>query len=446
MTSGPRHHIAALTGLRAVAALMVVGTHAFFWTGNYTEDAFGYFGARLEAGVALFFALSGYLLFRRWVHSQRTGAPLPATWQYLRRRARRILPAYWIVITVVYLVYLVRDAGPFGRGWNGYLRNMTLTQIYGYGHAHESLTQMWSIAIEASFYLVLPAAGWAITVLIRRRNPAPYQALLFVVLLAAMSPLWIWATHSDGFYALPGIDAAGVDITAQLWLPGFFAWFAGGMALAVIEPELRDRGWLGPGIGRERSPGRSRGRTIRGLGTGACLLVAGGAYAAACTAFAGTGTIMPADLSQSLTKNSLYTVFAVATLTPLVLARTGSRPGPYERFLASRPIVWLGGISYEIFLIHLLVMDLMMDAIGYRPFHGSIFTLFEVTILVTVPLAWLLARLTQPRRERRPRTRRTRSGDGRPQPRQRPVAENSSSTAFASDKSTPSPATQSSSK
>src|SRR5699024_11002297 len=98
-----RHHVAALTGLRAIAALAVAGTHAFFWTGGYTDDTVGRFGARLEIGVALFFALSGYLLTRPWVRAAVRAGPgrarLPGTAEYLRRRARRILPAYWVTVT-----------------------------------------------------------------------------------------------------------------------------------------------------------------------------------------------------------------------------------------------------------------------------------------------------------------------------------------------------------
>lgn len=57
--------IAPLTGIRTIAALAVCLTHAAFWTGNYTDDAVGRLFARFEIGVAIFFVLSGYLLFGR---------------------------------------------------------------------------------------------------------------------------------------------------------------------------------------------------------------------------------------------------------------------------------------------------------------------------------------------------------------------------------------------
>ena len=70
----------------------------------------------------------------------------------------------------------------------------------------------------------------------------------------------------------------------------------------------------------------------------------------------------------------------------------------YARLLASRPMVFLGEISYEIFLIHLLTMELVMVEILRMPIYtGSMPMLFVVTFIVTVPLAWLLHRLTRVR-------------------------------------------------
>src|SRR6185437_5377153 len=56
--------VASLTGVRAVAALLVVGTHAAYTTGKYTHGYWGLVGSRMEIGVPIFFVLSGYLLFR----------------------------------------------------------------------------------------------------------------------------------------------------------------------------------------------------------------------------------------------------------------------------------------------------------------------------------------------------------------------------------------------
>ena len=93
-------------------------------------------------------------------------------------------------------------------------------------------------------------------------------------------------------------------------------------------------------------------------------------------------------------KVGFYAAIATLMVAPLAL---GDR-GLYARFLASRPMVFLGEISYEIFLIHLLTMELVMvEIVRYPIYTGSMGILFIVTFVVTVPLAWLLHRFTRVR-------------------------------------------------
>ena len=87
---------------------------------------------------------------------------------------------------------------------------------------------------------------------------------------------------------------------------------------------------------------------------------------------------------------------SIATLAvaPLALGDEGW----YSRLLASRPMVWLGEISYEIFLIHLVTMELVMvEILQYPIYNGSVWLLFLGTMVVTMPLAWLLHRFTRVR-------------------------------------------------
>jgi peptidoglycan/LPS O-acetylase OafA/YrhL len=350
----------ALTGLRAVAALLVIGTHAGFWTGHYTPDTLGYLYARLEVGVAVFFVLSGYLLFRPWVRSVAEGRPWPSTSGYAWHRARRVLPAYWIVVLTTYLLYRVRDdGGVTGLGWSGLWRNLTLTQIYGFGHLHTGLTQMWSLAVEVSFYAALPLLAWlAIRVCCRSRwRPG----LLIVVLCgyACVTPLWIVFTHNSDV----------VDVTARLWLPGFAVWFVGGMVLAVLA---------------------QAGHRIR---PGVVAVGALAAFALACTPAAGEATIVPDDPAVAFTKSVLYLVVAMLLVAALTLGRP---QGLLRRLCGWAPLVWLGVISYEIFLVHLVVIEFVMDMLGYASFQGSAVGVFVVTTVFSIPVAWALHRLLLP--------------------------------------------------
>ena len=70
--------VASLTGVRALAALLVVATHAAYTTGKYTHGYAGLVYSRMEIGVPIFFVLSGYLLFGPWVRAAAAGSPAPS--------------------------------------------------------------------------------------------------------------------------------------------------------------------------------------------------------------------------------------------------------------------------------------------------------------------------------------------------------------------------------
>lgn len=360
----------ALTGVRAVAALLVVLTHAAYTTGKYPQGFTGSFWSRAEIGVPIFFVLSGFLLFRPWVRAAAAGLPSPSVRRYAWHRVRRIMPAYVVTVLVAYAVYHFREAGPNpGHTWEGLLRNLTLTQIYTdnylYSYLHQGMTQMWSLAVEVAFYLVLPVLACLLLVVLCRRRWLPGLLLTGLGVLFAISPAWLWLVHSTEF--LP--DAA------PLWLPTYLAWFVGGMLLAV---------WEATGA-----------RAYAML----CLPLAVICYLIAATPLAGAPTTSPALLSEALVKTVFY--MAIATLVVAPLALTGSAPGRngwYYRAMASRPMVFLGEISYEIFLIHLILMELVMvEVLRFPIYTGSMWALFFGTMVATIPFAWLLHRLTRVR-------------------------------------------------
>ena len=58
--------------------------------------------------------------------------------------------------------------------------------------------------------------------------------------------------------------------------------------------------------------------------------------------------------------------------------------------------MWLGEISYEFFLVHVLVLEVVMDLLNYRVFSGNVVVAFVVTTAISIPVAWLLHRATRP--------------------------------------------------
>ncbi|MGZ8803535.1 MAG: acyltransferase family protein, partial [Mycobacterium sp.] len=168
----------SLTGIRAVAALLVVLTHAAYTTGKYPQGYLGLVYSRMEIGVPIFFVLSGFLLFAPWVKATASGGPPPSVRRYAWHRVRRIMPAYAVTVVAAYLVYHFRTAGPNpGHTWEGLFRNLTLTQIYTddylYSFLHQGLTQMWSLAVEVAFYAVLPLLAYLLLVVLCRRRWRP---------------------------------------------------------------------------------------------------------------------------------------------------------------------------------------------------------------------------------------------------------------------------------
>lgn len=357
--------VSSLTGVRAVAALLVVATHAAYTTGKYTHGYLGLVYSRMEIGVPIFFALSGFLLFRPWVNAVRTGGPAPSLGRYSWHRVRRIMPAYAVTVLAAYLIYHFREAGPNpGHTPMGLLRNLTLTQIYTdsylYSYLHQGLTQMWSLAVEVAFYVLLPVLAWLLLVVVCRRRWRPGLLLTGLAALALISPAWLVLVHTTHW--LPD--------GARLWPPTYLVWFLAGMLLTVLQAMgVRCFGFI-------------------------ALPIALICYFIVSTPIGGEPTTSPKLLYEALIKTGFYAVIAALVIAPLAL---GNR-GWYARILATRPMVWLGEISYEIFLVHLILMEIAMVEVLRKPVYtGSPLALFVVTMMLTIPVAWLLHRFTRVR-------------------------------------------------
>ncbi|MDX6501931.1 MAG: hypothetical protein QOG23_5191, partial [Blastocatellia bacterium] len=307
--------VASLTGIRAVAALLVLGTHAAYTTGKYTHGYFGLICSRLEIGVPIFFVLSGFLLFRPWIKSAATAGPSPSVSSYAWHRVRRIMPAYAVTVLAAYVVYQFHSLKPNpGHTWIGLFRNLTLTQIYtgNYlgNYLHQGLTQMWSLSVEVAFYLVLPALAYLLLTGLCKRRWQPVRLLAGLGGLALISPAWLTLVHTNDW--LPNV--------ARLWLPSYLVWFVAGMILAVLQ---------------------AMGVVCYAL---VAIPLAVISYLIAATPIGGAPTTAPTGLAEAVIKSTFYAAIAALAVAPLALGNHGW----YAAMLASRPMVWLGEISYEI--------------------------------------------------------------------------------------------------
>lgn len=351
----------SLTGLRAIAALLIVATHAAYGTGQLSHGLVGSLYARLEVGVPIFFVLSGFLLFRPWVRAAAHGTRRPSVSRYTRHRVRRVMPAYVVTVLIAYLVYEFRHAGPNpGHTWIGLLEHLTLTQIYEpvyFFVMHQGLTQTWSLAVEFAFYAVLPAMAALLCGVLCKQSWRPGLLLTGLGCLGAVTPAWLVLQNTTDW--LPS--------SAGMWLPAHLLYFVVGMALAVLQ---------------------AVGARINVAVAGSLAVLA---YLIVSTPIAGdiaTGQDTP---WQPLVRTALYAVIAGAITAPLVL----NGGGALGRLLSAVPVVWIGAISYEIFLLHVMTMEFAMASVLRWPaFTGSMPVLFTLTLAMTVPLAWLLHRWT----------------------------------------------------
>lgn len=340
---GTRSFLPAVEGLRACAAIGVVITHVAFQTGHSAGLA-GRLWGRFDMAVAVFFALSGFLLWRGHAAAARGLRAAPSTIHYLRSRVVRIMPAY-LVSVVVILALLPAAAGASATVW---LANLTLTQIYVPLTLTPGLTQMWSLAVEVSFYFALPLLALAA---LRLPPTARVPAIAAVSLL------------SLGWGFVPIHTAYGVN--PLNWAPAYGCWFGAGMLLAE---------WVHSPIGWAHRVAR---RPVL------LAAVALGAYLVAASPLAGPEGLTPATVNQFIVRTAMGGVLAWALLAPLVL----DRPDTPHRVLASAPMVTLGRWSYGIFIWHLAALDMVFPVIGRFAFTGDMAVVLTLTLVFTVAIA-----------------------------------------------------------
>lgn len=344
---GPAQFVPALEGMRALAAIGVMTTHVAFQTGAVDGSVLGAVWGRFDMAVALFFALSGFLLWRPHADAARNPArPRPGVTRYFKHRVVRIWPAYLVVVFVV--LTLLPDARPASA--TVWLANLTLTQVFVPLSLTAGLTQMWSLSVEVSFYLVLPLIAWF---LVRLRGPRARWRIPLLMTTAVVSLGWAWLAD-----ALP--LAAGVE--AKNWLPGHLPWFLSGLVLAELVVS------------------RSTGPAAR-LGSRPWVMagVAVVAFGLSCTELAGPTGLAPLADWQFAIKMVLGAILAFALLGPLVLGP----PRPH-RFLDSSPMQALGRWSYAIFIWHLAVLSIVFPLAGVIPFSGSMIVVWSLTLLLTI--------------------------------------------------------------
>jgi peptidoglycan/LPS O-acetylase OafA/YrhL len=336
--------LAGLDGLRGLAALYVVIYHVFlrafhgfpldhvpFWAGFF---AYGRFA------VVVFIVLSGFSLA---LSPARHGWRLDGVRQFARRRAWRILPAYWAALAFSLAVAWLIVPQPYNGvpdAKSAIVNGLLVQNIVG---AHSPNTAFWSMAVEAQLYLLFPL----LLVLVRRRGAIVMLASVTLIVVAV---------------GIVGPHVARLDTFVIHSPPDLAALFAVGILTAGI---------LGPGRARRSWP-------WSWLALGALIPVLATIW--------WQGSVWTQD-------HLFWVDLALGPSIACLLAwlATG-RPAPLLRLLDTRPIRKLGLCSYSLYLTHAPIVVVVYEKIvAGRVAQGV--PAFLVTLALAVPLTITFARV-----------------------------------------------------
>jgi len=357
----PRH-FACFDGLRAIAAVSVLLLHTAWVSGFTLRSSFGAYTSRLEIGVSVFFLISGFLLYRPFAASHLAGSDRPNTRRFWERRLLRIVPAYWLALTVLTYLFHAVTLGP---GWQGVVTHYFFLQIYFPTAIVTGIPQAWSLCTEMSFYLFLPL--YAMLMGLRRRSPKHQlvRELAGVAALYAISfGFRYWVLHipfltvrHGKFVAICAPNCGTHPALSTIlvgWLPSYLDLFALGMFLAIVSAWFAEHGsefrWL-------RHP-----------------LMPWISWAGAAATFywvshvvANHEIIYVVTARVNLERQALYGAFAFLLLLPAVFGQYVD--SPIRRLLRAWPMASLGVISYGIYLWHLNLTDQFISWMHWQPGH-----------------------------------------------------------------------------
>ncbi|HXD57566.1 MAG TPA: acyltransferase [Thermoleophilaceae bacterium] len=340
--------------LRAIAALTIFAYHVAFALGFLGGRTLSPWLAQLNVGVPIFFLISGFLLYRPFAQARFDRVRMPAIGGYTVRRVLRIVPAYWLALTVISL-WLGLDGIFSPRGVGTYYG---FFQVYNYSTVTGGIGQAWTIDVEITFYALLPLCALLArqipfsTVKGFVRGEGALLALLFAGGLAAK------------LIAIHNTPANPSSLSPVLYaLPAFLDQFAIGMGLAVASVALAGRDTSFVRV-IDRHPWLPWG-------------VAGAAFYLVGTHIGPLGGGFGARL---LSQHYLKAIVALGLLVPAVFGDPAH--GLVRKLLANRALLWVGLVSYGVYLWHRAMITKLHDA----GVHNSL-ALFVLALAATLAVA-----------------------------------------------------------
>jgi peptidoglycan/LPS O-acetylase OafA/YrhL len=331
----------ALDGIRGLAVFAVLAYHAGL---PWARGGF--------LGVDAFFVLSGYLITSLLLAEQRAGGSIGLL-GFWTRRARRLLPALFLVLAAVAgYAAVFAEAEELSRLRADALATLGYIANWRYVFAGESyfeqfavpspLRHTWSLAIEEQWYIIWPV----VVLLLLRARGGSAQTLLYLSIALAVGSALLMALLYDP-HADPSRVYYGTDTRAQSLLVG--------AALAA---------WL---VGCRDVPALAASAPLQ-LGAFACA-----------TFVVWMWTAISSD-SDLLYRGGLLLLAAAVA----VVIAAAMRPGPVGRALSFAPLRGLGLVSYGVYLWHWpLYLVLTPERTGWDG-HALFALRFAVTLAIAI--------------------------------------------------------------
>lgn len=317
-----------ITGLRAIAALMVVMVHTGALQGF--SEAFTQFTFSGRHGVIVFFVIAGFSVTASFLKSSNYQS-------YLIARFLRLAPLYYVLIVSAFCLAAIDLIEPnywmakFGSSFDAYNLTMHLTflSFLDYRIASSILGVEWTLPIELFWYLMLPL----LVIQIERRS---YAALGIVLAIAAVGPLSKFVISA----VLP--ENSGIATQFMPFQHGLY------FALGVAAYYVRKAGIQG------------RSTALKYVSPAALLFML---------------------IYMSVGDGFVKQVMAVCAATIIVFQRDDS---PVTSWLLScRPILFIGTISYSLYLLHFPVIALLTKVASWQPGVGLFIAVCIVSIVAS---------------------------------------------------------------
>jgi peptidoglycan/LPS O-acetylase OafA/YrhL len=354
---------ASVDALRAIAALMVLASHAPS-LGPGHQAFLARELPRLGVGVWIFFAASGYLIAGPFLRAVVEGRALPPTGRYAVRRAVRILPAYWLALALI----LILASGSAVAHWWQIPVHALLVHGLVPGELKNLYVVAWSLSVEAIFYVLVPVGAWTVWRMAKRRPIAVDRLITGVLVIWAAAVAFSLALGAafpiHAGRPLPG----GVQV---LGLVGDLANFCPGMLifLALTVREDADSRW-------RRRYTTVASRPLMAIAAAGILFI--------------VATDLPFHTS-AVAAAMQGPLFGVASGLVLAVFLHGDWTRPVAKVLAP-----IGLASYGVYLWHFVILSALVHhgvTIAGGSSNTSVIMRLAFLVAVTVPAAlasWLL--------------------------------------------------------